>query len=258
MFLVQVLAAEWDFSRETAHFILEFSPAFDVSSSWLVSFQKQCPLVDEEPYISAERSLGNHQSTEAFRQVASQITTLPTGNSLKHVEYFASVSSGCHLSSSSNSLVHLLSPVLVQCGCKQLVADMQLAGFPHLSRSSPGLFLEQWPACESSVVFPSHFTFLSAVDGLAIFSSWFSYTCRHGGWRTSLWVPARWDSSPGQQVQGGWHPTGVMYLTPTFLKYFPVAMEQGVLTDIKWNNISGPFVRSLVLLMTYMSTMTYY
>ena len=38
------------------------------------------------------------------------------------------------------------------------------------------------------------------------------------------------------------------YLMPTLLKYFPVAMELGVLADIKWNDISGLFVRSPVLL----------
>ena len=38
---------------------------------------------------------------------------------------------------------------------------------------------------------------------------------------------------------------------PSFLKYFPVAMEPGVLTDVNWNNVSGLFVRSPVLLMTY-------
>ena len=38
---------------------------------------------------------------------------------------------------------------------------------------------------------------------------------------------------------------------PTFLKYFPVVMEPGVLTDINWNDISGLFVQSPVLLMTY-------
>ena len=41
------------------------------------------------------------------------------------------------------------------------------------------------------------------------------------------------------------------YLTPTFLKYFPVAMEPGVLADIKWNDISGLFDWSSVLPMTY-------
>ena len=41
------------------------------------------------------------------------------------------------------------------------------------------------------------------------------------------------------------------FLTPSFLKYFPVVMEPGVLTDVNWNNISGLFVRSLVLPMTY-------
>ena len=41
------------------------------------------------------------------------------------------------------------------------------------------------------------------------------------------------------------------FLTPTFLKYFPVAMEMGVLPGIKWNNISGLFVQSPVLPMTY-------
>ena len=41
------------------------------------------------------------------------------------------------------------------------------------------------------------------------------------------------------------------FLMPTFLKYFPVVMEPGVLTDVNWNNISGLFVRSPVLQMTY-------
>ena len=38
---------------------------------------------------------------------------------------------------------------------------------------------------------------------------------------------------------------------PPFLKYFPVVMELGVLTDVNWNNISGLFVQSPVLPMTY-------
>ena len=42
-----------------------------------------------------------------------------------------------------------------------------------------------------------------------------------------------------------------LYLTPTFLKYFPVVMELGVLPGIKWNNILGLFIRSPVLPMTY-------
>ena len=41
------------------------------------------------------------------------------------------------------------------------------------------------------------------------------------------------------------------FLTPSFLKYFPVVMEPGVLTDVNWNNISGLFVQSPVLLMMY-------
>ena len=41
------------------------------------------------------------------------------------------------------------------------------------------------------------------------------------------------------------------FLMPSFLKYFPLVMEPGVLTDVNWNNISGLFVRSPVLLMTY-------
>ena len=41
------------------------------------------------------------------------------------------------------------------------------------------------------------------------------------------------------------------FLAPTFLKYFPVVMELGVLTDINWNDISGLFMRSQALLMTY-------
>ena len=41
------------------------------------------------------------------------------------------------------------------------------------------------------------------------------------------------------------------FLMPTFLKYFPVVMEPGVLTDVNWNDISGLFEQSSVLLMTY-------
>ena len=41
------------------------------------------------------------------------------------------------------------------------------------------------------------------------------------------------------------------FLMPTFLKYFPMVMEPEVLTDVNWNNISGLFVWSLVLLMMY-------
>ena len=42
-----------------------------------------------------------------------------------------------------------------------------------------------------------------------------------------------------------------LFLMPSFLKYFPVVMEPGVLTDVNWNNISGLFVWSPVLLMMY-------
>ena len=41
------------------------------------------------------------------------------------------------------------------------------------------------------------------------------------------------------------------FLMPSFLKYFPVAMELGVLTDVNWNNITGLFVWSPVLPMMY-------
>ena len=41
------------------------------------------------------------------------------------------------------------------------------------------------------------------------------------------------------------------FLKPSFLKYFPMVMEPGVLTDVNWNNVSGLFVRSPVLLMMY-------
>ena len=41
------------------------------------------------------------------------------------------------------------------------------------------------------------------------------------------------------------------FLMPTFLKYFTIVMELGVLPGVKWNNILGLFVWSLVLLMTY-------
>ena len=34
------------------------------------------------------------------------------------------------------------------------------------------------------------------------------------------------------------------FLMPTFLKYFPVVIEPGILTDVNWNNISGLFVWS--------------
>ena len=40
------------------------------------------------------------------------------------------------------------------------------------------------------------------------------------------------------------------FFTPSFLKYFPVVMELGVLTDVNWN-ISGLFVWSPVLPMRY-------
>ena len=41
-------------------------------------------------------------------------------------------------------------------------------------------------------------------------------------------------------------------LDPTYMQIdLAVAMEPGVLTDIKWNNISGLFVQSPVLPMTY-------
>ena len=43
------------------------------------------------------------------------------------------------------------------------------------------------------------------------------------------------------------------FLTPTFLKYFPLVMELGVLTDVNWNNISGLFLQSPVLPMTYVN-----
>ena len=41
------------------------------------------------------------------------------------------------------------------------------------------------------------------------------------------------------------------FLMPSFLKYFPVVMQPGVLTDVNWNNISGLFVWSPLLPMTY-------
>ena len=43
------------------------------------------------------------------------------------------------------------------------------------------------------------------------------------------------------------------FLMPTFLKYFPLVMELGILTGVSWNNISRLFVRSLVLPMTYVN-----
>ena len=42
-----------------------------------------------------------------------------------------------------------------------------------------------------------------------------------------------------------------LFLMPSFLKYFPMVMELGVLADVNWNNISGLFVWSPVLPMTY-------
>ena len=41
------------------------------------------------------------------------------------------------------------------------------------------------------------------------------------------------------------------FLMPSFLKYFPVVMEPGVLPEINWNNVSGLFVWSPVLPITY-------
>ena len=32
------------------------------------------------------------------------------------------------------------------------------------------------------------------------------------------------------------------FIMTSFLKYYPVAMEPGVLTDVNWNNITGLFV----------------
>ena len=52
----------------------------------------------------------------------------------------------------------------------------------------------------------------------------------------------------------GYRADGIVpesFLMPSFLKYFPVVMERGVLTDVNWNNISGLFVWSPVLPMTY-------
>ena len=42
-----------------------------------------------------------------------------------------------------------------------------------------------------------------------------------------------------------------LFLMPSFLKYFPMVMEPGVLTDLNCNNISGLFVQSPVLPMMY-------
>ena len=41
------------------------------------------------------------------------------------------------------------------------------------------------------------------------------------------------------------------FLTPSFLKYFPMVMEPGLLTDVNWNNISGLFVGSQMLPMMH-------
>ena len=62
------------------------------------------------------------------------------------------------------------------------------------------------------------------------------------------------DEIPAQVTR--YRADGIMpesFLTPTFLKYFPVVMELGVLTDVNWNNISGLFVWSPVLPMTYVN-----
>ena len=37
------------------------------------------------------------------------------------------------------------------------------------------------------------------------------------------------------------------FLSPTFLWYFPMAMDPGVLTGIKWNDVTGMFVWSPTL-----------
>ena len=46
------------------------------------------------------------------------------------------------------------------------------------------------------------------------------------------------------------------FLSPTFLKYFQAVMEPGVLTGVKWNDITGLFVQSPVLPMTYVDNNT--
>ena len=46
------------------------------------------------------------------------------------------------------------------------------------------------------------------------------------------------------------------FLSPLFLQYFPVAMEPGMLMGVKLNDITGLFVWSPVLLMTYVDNNT--
>ena len=88
---------------------------YDVAhSDWFIL--ETAPSSGQDGYISAERSLGNHQSAEAIKQVTSQFYFSPTGNSLKRVEYFASVSSHYYFSFLSNSHIHKSWPVFVQRG----------------------------------------------------------------------------------------------------------------------------------------------
>ena len=44
-----------------------------------------------------------------------------------------------------------------------------------------------------------------------------------------------------------------VYLSTTFPKYFPVVMEPGVLTDVRWNDVTGLFMWSPILPVTYIN-----
>ena len=101
------------------------------------------------------------------------------------------------------------------------------------------------------MVFLSHWTFPSAVDGLATFSPQFLALADMADEELPYEYQLDKIASRVNKCRADGTPLE-MFLMPTFFKYFPVAMEPGVLTDVRWNDISGLFTRSLVLPMTYM------
>ena len=102
---------------------------YDVAcSDWFVL--ETVPSSGQDGYISAERSLANHQSAEAIKQVTSQFYFSPMGNSLKRVEYSASASSGYYFSFLSNSHIDKLWPVFVQHGSGNWQLVYSLMVFP--------------------------------------------------------------------------------------------------------------------------------
>ena len=92
--------------------------------------------------------------------------------------------------------------------------------------------------------------FLVAVDGLGDNFTLISCNYRHGR-RRAFHEHQLDEIATRVNVSRADGIAPESFLTPSFLKYFPVFIEPGVLTDVNWNNISGVFVWSPVLPMTY-------